>query len=156
MDPEAAVPKPSSGGRGRRWLLNLHLYGGLVTCWYLVIFGVSSLHFNHRGLLPEARGARVRWERALEVPEVADNLKLAEAVRDRLSTETPAALTVADALDLWKKAPFIACALRTALQNEGPPEVAARALAAVNAQPHAVPVDADALARLQHLAAHQP
>jgi hypothetical protein len=84
MDPAAAVPKPSPGGRGRRWLLNLHLYGGLVTCWYLVIFGVSSLHFNHRGLIPESRGARVRWERALELPEEADNLKLAEAVRDRL------------------------------------------------------------------------
>ncbi|MCI0541003.1 MAG: PepSY-associated TM helix domain-containing protein [Verrucomicrobiales bacterium] len=73
-----------SRGRVRRWLLNIHLYGGLVCCWYLLIYGVTSLDFNHPGFLPEARGEKVKWERALNIPDLADNVKLGEAIRDEL------------------------------------------------------------------------
>ncbi len=34
--------------RLRRWLLNIHLYGGLLCSGYLLVYGVSSLLFNHR------------------------------------------------------------------------------------------------------------
>ncbi len=31
----------------RQWILRIHLYGGLLCAPYLIIFGFSSLHFNH-------------------------------------------------------------------------------------------------------------
>lgn len=31
----------------RKWILKIHLYGGLLCFWYLVIFAVSSLQFQH-------------------------------------------------------------------------------------------------------------
>ena len=31
----------------RRWILKIHLYGGLICFWYLIIFAISSLHFHH-------------------------------------------------------------------------------------------------------------
>ena len=31
----------------RKWLLNIHLYGGLLCSSYLLLYGVSSLYFNH-------------------------------------------------------------------------------------------------------------
>jgi hypothetical protein len=31
----------------RPWILKIHLYGGLLCFWYLVIFAISSLHFHH-------------------------------------------------------------------------------------------------------------
>ncbi|MDX2150442.1 MAG: hypothetical protein SFV54_06895 [Bryobacteraceae bacterium] len=34
----------------RKLLLKVHLYGGLVTCWYLLIYGWTSLAFNHPSL----------------------------------------------------------------------------------------------------------
>ena len=76
-----ATSRPS---RTRRWLLNSHLYGGLVCCWYLLIYGVTSLDFNHPGLLPETRGKKVKWQRALNIPDLTDNVKLGEAIRDQL------------------------------------------------------------------------
>jgi hypothetical protein len=34
--------------RVRGWLLNIHLYGGLLCSGYLLVYGTSSLLFNHR------------------------------------------------------------------------------------------------------------
>jgi len=31
----------------RKWILKVHLYGGLLCFWYLIILAVSSLHFHH-------------------------------------------------------------------------------------------------------------
>lgn len=64
--------------------LKIHLYGGLVCAWYLVAYGVTSLGFNHPGLLPERRGPAVTWEQPLELPDIADNLELGEAVQREL------------------------------------------------------------------------
>lgn len=52
--------------------------------WYLLIYGVSSLSFNHPWLLPSREGPPRSWEQRMEIPDLADNLKLAEHVRDRL------------------------------------------------------------------------
>jgi hypothetical protein len=68
----------------KKWILNLHLYGGLATCWYLLLYGLSSLCFNHPWLVPESRGPVVRWDRSIDLPPLEDDLQLAEAARDRL------------------------------------------------------------------------
>lgn len=31
----------------RKWILKVHLYGGLLCFWYLIILAVSALHFHH-------------------------------------------------------------------------------------------------------------
>jgi hypothetical protein len=75
-----------SGNRSklRGWILNIHLYGGLLSCWYLLLFGISSLGFNHPGLVSESKGAVLRRQVSMEVPQIDDDLKLAEFARDRL------------------------------------------------------------------------
>jgi hypothetical protein len=60
------------------------MYGGLVACWYFLIYGVTSLAFNHPWLLPVKEGAKREWQRDMAAPVEPDNLKLAEAVRDHL------------------------------------------------------------------------
>lgn len=81
LQPGAISPSPS---RVRSWWMRIHLYGGLVCFWYLLIFGITSLAFNHPGLLPERTGLAVEWDQAMEVPDVADPLKRGEAVQQRL------------------------------------------------------------------------
>ena len=39
-------PHGTTMGRSR-WILKIHLYGGLLCFWYLVIFAISSLHYHH-------------------------------------------------------------------------------------------------------------
>ena len=34
----------------RQWILKIHLYGGLLCFWYLVIFAISSLHYHHEAV----------------------------------------------------------------------------------------------------------
>lgn len=82
--PEVDGEARSSGRRLRSLLLNLHLYGGLVTCWYLVLFGVTSLGFNHPGLVPEHETQTSSWEGALTGELSGGNLQRAEQVRDQL------------------------------------------------------------------------
>ena len=64
--------------------MNLHLYGGLVTCWYLLILGYTSLGFNHPALQFKSSEPKVHSERPLAIPTATDDLKLAEEVRDQL------------------------------------------------------------------------
>ena len=39
----------------RKWILKIHLYGGLLCFWYLIIFAISSLHFQHEFSFMEPR-----------------------------------------------------------------------------------------------------
>jgi len=67
-------------------LQKIHIYGGLACFWYLIILGVSSLHFNHHFKFMEHRSDSIVWERqSLAVDESLDDLQLAEAIRDSLS-----------------------------------------------------------------------
>ena len=66
----------------RSLLLNLHLYTGLLCSSYLVIFGVSSLNYNHH--FGDKGEEKVEWERTISLPELADKQALAAAVRDSL------------------------------------------------------------------------
>ena len=69
----------------RKWVLRIHLYLGLLCSPYLIVFGVSSLNFNHPFDFTKPAENRVTWERSLQLPEVsADNEAESEAVRDAL------------------------------------------------------------------------
>lgn len=69
----------------RKWVLRLHLYLGLLCSAYLVVFGVSSLNFNHPFEFTKPSDERVTWERAVALPPVSsDNEAESEAVRDAL------------------------------------------------------------------------
>jgi len=66
----------------RRLILNLHMYGGLLCCGYLILLGFSSLQFVHH-FLPDPPAAAV-WERDLVVPGEGEPKTRGEAVRDSL------------------------------------------------------------------------
>ncbi len=64
----------------RRWLLDLHLYLGLLCLPYLVVFGVSSILLNH-GLHSETHS---NWQREIAQPAAGSPGEQAAAVRDAL------------------------------------------------------------------------
>jgi hypothetical protein len=67
-------------------LRKIHIYGGLMCFWYLIILGISSLHFNHDFGFMEQWGESTQWpQRSLRLDPKQEDLKLAEAVRDSLS-----------------------------------------------------------------------
>lgn len=68
----------------RKWVLRLHLYLGLLCSSYLIVFGVSSLNFNHPLEFTKPRTETVTWERSFALPPVADNAAESESVRDAL------------------------------------------------------------------------
>jgi len=70
----------------RKWILNVHLYGGLLCAPYLVIFGFSSLHFNHHFGFVEGKPASTPrvWDAPITTLPTTDNDALAESVRDSL------------------------------------------------------------------------
>jgi len=65
----------------RRWLVDLHLYLGLISLPYVVLFGVSSILWNH-----DVRGTRTSevWERVVAAPHDGKPRDRAVAVRDAL------------------------------------------------------------------------
>ncbi len=68
----------------RKWFLTLHLYGGLLFAPYLVIFGFSSLHFNHHfAFVTPAQNLR-EWEASLQVLVIKVDGPMSVAVRDSL------------------------------------------------------------------------
>ena len=70
----------------RKWMLNIHLYGGLLCAPYLIIFGFSSLHFNHHfGFVTSRPEASPRtWVASLAVEPSTNNEAMADSVRDSL------------------------------------------------------------------------
>lgn len=67
----------------RAILLKLHLYAGLLCSSYLILFGISSLNFNHHFGRPAA--LKVERQRGLNaLPAIIDDHRLAEALRDTL------------------------------------------------------------------------
>ena len=68
----------------RNWVLRVHLYLGLLCSSYLIVFGVSSLNFNHPFDFTKPRAEKVTWERSMALPPVAENEAESEAVRDAL------------------------------------------------------------------------
>ena len=68
----------------RNWILKVHLYGGLLCAPYLVVFGLSSLNFNHHFAFMKAKEEKATWEAPLRVALPAENPKAVEAVRGAL------------------------------------------------------------------------
>lgn len=68
----------------RRWILNIHLYGGLLCAPYLIIFGVSALLFNHPFAWVAPTSAPLKWEQAIKIEPAKDNATMANSVRDSL------------------------------------------------------------------------
>jgi hypothetical protein len=68
----------------RNWVLRIHLYLGLLCSSYLILFGISSLNFNHPFAFTKPTTTTVTWERTVTLPPVADNAAESEAVRDAL------------------------------------------------------------------------
>ncbi|MCC7263032.1 MAG: hypothetical protein IT369_10980 [Candidatus Latescibacteria bacterium] len=67
----------------RTILLKVHLYAGLLCSSYLILFGISSLNFNHHFGHPGT--LRVERQRGLQaLPAISDDQRLAEALRDTL------------------------------------------------------------------------
>lgn len=68
----------------RKWILNIHLYGGLLCAPYLIIFGFSSLHFNHNFGFVSPKMQVLKWEAPLVIESLTNNDMMAESVRDSL------------------------------------------------------------------------
>ena len=69
----------------RKWVLRLHLYLGLLCSGYLIVFGVSSLNFNHPFEFTKPGTEKATWERTIALPPASsDNTAESEAVRDAL------------------------------------------------------------------------
>ena len=54
----------------RKLLLNLHIYAGLLCFGYLIVFGVSSLNFNHPFSFTRAKSEPVTWERQIGLDDL--------------------------------------------------------------------------------------
>lgn len=65
-------------------LLQLHLYAGLAIAGYLVVFGVSSLNFNHHFGWMEPVNSETQWEKTIQIPSIEDPRAQTEAIRDSL------------------------------------------------------------------------
>lgn len=69
----------------RPFILRLHLYAGLLCFPYFLIFGISSLHINHRfsGMEPSMNDS-IQWQGPLSRPAFQSNEQFAEEIRIRL------------------------------------------------------------------------
>jgi hypothetical protein len=67
----------------RKILLNLHIYGGLLCFSYLILFGLSTLNFNHPFAFTQSPGKVTTWTQPMPLSEVArtDGKSGAEALR---------------------------------------------------------------------------
>ena len=66
----------------RSLLLKVHIYAGLSCSSYLLIFGISSLNYNHNFGKPSNQ--KVTWERSLKLSDTRNDAALSETVRDAL------------------------------------------------------------------------
>lgn len=72
---------PVSGGKMKKLLLDIHLYLGLVCASYLVIYGISTIAFNHYWR-PEP--VEDSWEAVVKLPAGLEGEALGQALRDSL------------------------------------------------------------------------
>lgn len=72
--------------RLRNLVLKIHFYGGLACFWYLIVLGISSLHFNHHFSFMDQAGDPITWtDRILIANHGSDDVTLSDAIRDSLS-----------------------------------------------------------------------
>ena len=66
----------------RNFILKIHLYGGLLCSPYLLLFGLSSLHYNHHFTQPG--DDRVTWTHPIRLDTSIEKREMGQAVRDSL------------------------------------------------------------------------
>ncbi|NND31914.1 MAG: hypothetical protein HKN76_04930 [Saprospiraceae bacterium] len=64
-------------------LINLHVYCGLFTCFYLLSLGTSSLVLNHK-IEVDKKDVTQEWESKVAIDTTLADLDLAESIRDQL------------------------------------------------------------------------
>lgn len=70
----------------RRFLVNIHYFGGLACFWYLIVLGISSLHFNHHFSFIDQPGDSVVWKKSVVFQDSdAKDSDFSEQIRDSLS-----------------------------------------------------------------------
>ena len=68
----------------KRKIVKWHLYAGLLFFPCFIIFGVSSLHFNHHfGFMKKSDDTR-SFQKQIVLPHYVDNKQFSEEVRDSL------------------------------------------------------------------------
>jgi hypothetical protein len=85
----------------QKLVLNLHIYGGLLCFSYLIVFGVSSLAFNHESTFPRKGEVEPKtWERPIDLPDLP---RLTESMtgEQRVATKAEANNRVRAALGLF-------------------------------------------------------
>ena len=84
----------------RKLLLNLHMYGGLLCFSYLIIFGLSSLNFNHPFAFTRARSEPTPWQQPVQLsdlPRLTDQM----TGQERVAAKAKANHAVREALGLF-------------------------------------------------------
>jgi hypothetical protein len=84
----------------RKIILNIHMYGGLLCFSYLLIFGISSLNFNHPFAFTRARSEPKAWEKPLELTDLPRPTTQMSG-EDRVKTKAEANNIVRRALGLF-------------------------------------------------------
>jgi hypothetical protein len=84
----------------QRIILNVHLYGGLLCFSYLIIFGLSSLNFNHPFEFTKSKGEPLEWEQPVsltDLPRLRDDM----TGEQRVAAKADANHRVREALGLF-------------------------------------------------------
>jgi hypothetical protein len=84
----------------KKIVLNLHIYAGLLCFSYLLIFGVTSLNFNHPFAFTRAKAEPTYWEQAVsleDLPRVMEGM----TGEQRVATKAKANHMVREALGLF-------------------------------------------------------
>lgn len=70
----------------RKWMLKIHIYGGLLCFWYLLIFAVSGLQFQHHfEFMKPKLSNEEAWEKKLSVPESENVSDFAISIQNELN-----------------------------------------------------------------------
>ena len=81
-------------------ILNLHIYGGLLCFSYLIIFGISSLNFNHPFAFTRAKAGPTTWEQTVSLPDLP-RLTKDMTGQQRIAAKATANNAVREALGLF-------------------------------------------------------
>ena len=94
----------------RKWILKIHLYGGLLCFWYLIIFAISSLQFQHhfKFMLP-GNGSVTTREKEINLEANKDTKAFALSLQNNLG--------IAGWLIPWKTSRDSLGTFHTAIQN---------------------------------------
>lgn len=68
----------------KRFFTLLHTFGGFLFFPLLIIFGLSALNINHKFSILKPRQIWIKSQFQILIPDQADNMLLAEAIRDSL------------------------------------------------------------------------